>query len=175
MRWGLWTNPHVQQSPSPTPQHPTFWRISWKRRAVFPGRPWDGDCGTPCGNLLLINSTEPRTLCRSGSLSAESGLHLGARGLPGPAPPLLSLGCTHRVHREGQGGRAWRPPRDKAQLSQQTRGAGSSPGLPPRSSGTLFPTSPPPPPLHLSLCGVGGGDPCKGLCRAPRGHPGDWL
>lgn len=93
MRWGLWTHPHIQQSPSsPTPD---LQGISWKRRVVFPGRP-------PCGNLLLINLTEPRTLCRLGALSSEAGLHMGARGLPGSAPPLPSPGHSQGA-REGAG------------------------------------------------------------------------
>ena len=56
--------------------------------------------------------------------------------------------------------------------SSLSKPAGSSPGLPPPELWDPLPNISPPPTSASSLCGVAGGDPCKGLCSAPRGHPG---
>lgn len=162
------TPPHPAVSQPPTPY---LQGISWKRRVAFPGRPWDGECGTPCGNLLLINATEPRTLCRLGALSSESGLHMGARGLPSSAPPLPSPGHLQGA-REGAG---W---------ARMAAAQGTSPSSLNRPGervqvlvsrpGALGPSSQhlpcPDPPQRPA--GAGDGDPCTGLCSAPEGTQG---
>lgn len=166
MRWGLWGyTPTSGTSPTPLPSG-----ISWKRRVAFPGRPWDGECGTPCGNLLLINATEPRTLCRLRNLKLQSGLHMGPEGLPGSAPPLPSPGHL-QGHGKVQGEGAWLPPRGQAPALSADQGNKFKVLV----SRALGPSSQHlPAPTHRSVSGAGD-ETLHWSLQRPRGHPGDWL
>lgn len=158
----------------PQPPTPYLQRTSWKGGWFFRAGPGMENVAPLVESFYsLTRQNQERFAGRA--LSAPSPACAGgSRGPPGPAPPLPSPGCSRRAHGKVQGGRAWRPPKDKAQLSQQTRGEGSSPGLLPRSSGTLFPTSPPPRPTAASSW-CGGWGPLPWSLQRPRGHPGDWL